>query len=102
MPAVNPIASVEYEQIASLFLNYRLPAIGPARFGFLLECDFADDLVKQRIAYFVGRILGGTEADRSSRREFSSLRLKINLKTAKALGITIPRSLLLRADEFVQ
>jgi putative tryptophan/tyrosine transport system substrate-binding protein len=102
MPAVNPIANVEYDQIASLFLNYHLPAIGPARFGFLLECDFAEDLVKQRIAYFVARILNGTKPTELPVEEFSSLRLRINLKTARALRITIPRSLLLRADEFVQ
>ena len=49
-----------------------------------------------------GRILNGTKPTDLPVEEFSSLRLMLNLKTARALGITIPRSPLLRADEFVQ
>ena len=93
---------VEYERIAALFLRHRLPAIGPSRFGFLLHCDFAEALMAERIAYIVGRILGGTKPTELPVEEFSALRLILNLKTARALGITIPRPLLLRADEVIQ
>jgi len=101
MPTADPTWNVVTEQVASLFLKYRLPAIGPTQLGFLLQCDFADDLVKKRIAYFVGRILNGTKPADLPVEEFSSLRLVINLKTARALGISLPRSLLLRADELI-
>jgi len=102
MPTADPAWNVVTEQVASLFLKYRLPAIGPTQLGFLLQCDFADDLVKKRIAYFVGRILKGAKPVDLPVEEFSNLRLVINLKTARALGIALPRSLLLRADELIQ
>jgi putative ABC transport system substrate-binding protein len=94
--------SADYERIAALFLRYRLPGIGPARAGFLLNCAFAEGLIAQRVAYFVGRILGGTKPAELPVEEFSTLRLILNLKTARALGITIPRSLLIRADDVIQ
>jgi len=59
-------------------------------------------LMAERIAYIVGRILGGTKPTELPVEEFSALRLILNLRTARALGITIPRPLLLRADEVIQ
>jgi putative ABC transport system substrate-binding protein len=100
-PALTP-TEVEYERLAALFLRYRLPAVGPARLGFLLRCEFAEDLIAQRLAYFVGRILRGTKPRELPVEEFSALKLVLNLRTARALGITIPRSLLIRADEVIQ
>ena len=92
----------EYEQIAALFLRSRLPAIGPARLGFLLHCEFAQDLMAQRIGYFVARVLRGTKPAELPVEEFSTLRLILNARTARALGITLPRSLLIRAEEVIQ
>jgi putative ABC transport system substrate-binding protein len=92
----------EYERIAALFVRYRLPAVGPARSGFLLRCEFAQDVVAQRIAYLVGRILRGAKPAELPVEEFSTLRLIVNLRTARALGITLPRSILIRADEVIQ
>lgn len=96
------LTNLEYEQIAALFLRYRLPAIGPARLGFLLHCEFAEGLMAQRIAYFAGRILRGTKPAELPVEEFSTLRLILNARTARALGLTLPRSLLLRAEEVIQ
>ena len=56
----------------------------------------------QRAAYFVDRILKGAKASELPVEQISTLRLVINLKTAKALGITIPESILLRADEVIR
>ena len=92
---------LEYEQIAALCLRHRLPAIGPARLGFLLNCEFADALRVQRIAYIVARILRGAKPADLPVEEFSTLRLILNANTAKALGLMLPRSLLLRAEEVI-
>lgn len=91
----------EYERVGALCLQNRLPAIGPPSRGYLLRCAIDDDLIFRRLAYFVVRIAGGTRPADLPVEEFSSIRLILNLKVAKALGIAVPRSLLLRADEVI-
>jgi len=93
---------LDYEQIARLFLRERLPAIGPPRLGFLLRYELAEGLIQRRLAYFVGRILRGTKPAELPVEEFSTLRLIVNARTARALGLTLPRSLILRAEEVIQ
>jgi len=94
-------SGADSERIAAMFLRHRLPAIGPARRGFLLVCEFAEDLISRRIAYLVGRIANGTRPADLPVEEFSSLRLIVNAKVARSLGIALPRPLLLRADEVI-
>ena len=90
------------EQIAAV----RLPAIGyqleHARAG-LLMC-YAPDFIDwyRRLATYVDRILKGADPGELPIEQPTEIKLVINLKTARALGITIPRKLLIQATELIE
>jgi putative ABC transport system substrate-binding protein len=70
--------------------------------GGLVSYTFSDTERDHRFAFFVDKILRGAKPADLPIVQPAKFELVINLKTAKTLGLTIPQSLLLRADEVIQ
>jgi len=103
----NPnVLSLTADQVCSLAAQRRLPAIGwGSRFasaGCLMSYGENSDDMSRRAAHFVDKILKGAKPGDLPVEQPTKFDLVINLKTAKALGLTIPPSLLQRADEVIQ
>jgi len=101
-----PLTYVRRQQIAELALEHRLPAIHAlreyAQAGLLLSYGTNLPDLYRRAATYVDRILKGARPGDLPVEQPTKFELVINLKTAKALGLTIPQSLLLRADEVIE
>jgi ABC-type uncharacterized transport system substrate-binding protein len=99
-------AAVRRDQIIALAAKHRLPAIYPYRFfvsaGGLIS--YGPDTIDQyrRAAGYVNRILNGESPADLPVQSPTKYDLAINLKTAKALGLEIPPSVLARADEVIE
>jgi len=93
-------------KLAELGIQNRLPVIGSLRVsaeaGLLMSYGVDLPHVAQRIATQVDRILKGARPGDLPFEEPTKFELVINLKTAKALGLTIPPSLLARADQVIE
>jgi putative tryptophan/tyrosine transport system substrate-binding protein len=93
-------------RVAELVASARLPAI--YRFRYYVDLgglmSYGADLVDswRQAAGFVDKILKGAKPADLPVQEPTKIELAINLKTAKALGLTIPPSLLLRADQVIE
>jgi len=92
--------------IVRLTLEYRLPSVsGLRRFaeagGFVAYASEFNDLPK-RVAVYVDKILKGARPGDLPVEQPTHFQLVFNLKTAKALGLMIPPSLLLRADHVIE
>ena len=102
----SPLTIIERIQIAAIALKHRLPAI----FGFatnteaggLMSYGANNTVMNRRAADFVDRILKGAKPADLPVQQAQEFDLVINMKTAKALGLKIPQSLLLRADRVIE
>jgi putative ABC transport system substrate-binding protein len=106
VPAVSPLVFANRSQIASFAQRNRLPVIyGTKQFvdagGLMAYGPNAADPWR-RAATYVDRILKGAKPGDLPVEQPSKFELAINLKTAKAIGLAIPPSLLQRADHIIQ
>jgi len=101
-----PFFGVHLTRLMQLLLKNRLPAISFAKSfvhagGLMAYVEYTGD-GERRAAAYVDRILKGARPADLPVEQPTKLELVINLKAAKSLGLTIPPSLLLQADDLVQ
>jgi putative ABC transport system substrate-binding protein len=104
--APNPFFNAQRDRLVALAARYRLPALYEFR-DFVeaggLICYGADNKeIYRRVATYVDRILKGAKPADLPVEQPTKFELVINLKTAKSLGLTIPPSLLARADQVIE
>jgi len=94
------------KQIVELAARYRLPTVYQLRefpeIGGLMSYGTGLSDTYRRVAAFVDKILKGAKPGDLPVEQPTKFELIINLKTAKALGLSIPQSLLLRADQLIE
>ena len=101
-----PLLLTEHQRVVDLVARTRLPAVYFARefagAGGLMS--YGADMVPilRGAASYVDKILKGAKPADLPVEQGSKFELVVNLKTAKALGLTIPQSILVRADEIIQ
>jgi putative tryptophan/tyrosine transport system substrate-binding protein len=94
------------KQVADLALNHRLPAATNVRSfteaGGLMSYGYQGAALYQHMGFIVQKVLQGTKPAHIPIEQPTKFELVINLKTAHALGITVPTTMLARADEVIE
>ena len=102
----DPVTIPHRQRLVQLALKHRLPGIYPERnfaeAGGLMTYSANETELRRRAAHYVDRILKGTRPSDLPVERPSKFELVINLKTAAALGLTIPTPLLVRANHVIQ
>jgi putative tryptophan/tyrosine transport system substrate-binding protein len=104
--STQPMMTRESVRIAAVALAHRIPTIGyhpgMARDGLLMAYGQDFDEYARKAAGYVDKILKGTNPADLPIEQPTVLKLAINLKTASALGLTVPPTLLIHADEVIE
>ena len=100
----SPTFYVHRAEVAALALRTRMPTVAAfaVENGALISYGADNAETFKRAAYYVDRLLKGAKPGELPVEQMSKLKLSVNLRTAKTLGITIPESILQRADEVIR
>jgi len=103
--APDPFFTSHSEQIAAMAIRHMLPTIFNGEFaseGGLMSYGGSASDAHRQVGVYAGRILKGEKPSDLPVQQSTKVELIINLKTAKALGLTVPQLLLGRADEVIE
>src|SRR5262249_51540371 len=102
----SPLFTIQRAPLAELALKHRLPEMVGTRYeaeaGGLMSYGADPAYLYRREALYIEKILKGANPADLPVEQASKYQLVINLKTAKALGLTVPETLLARADEVIE
>jgi putative ABC transport system substrate-binding protein len=102
----SPFFAMRREQIVALALQHRLPSMfifkPYVEAGGLMSYGVDNVAMYRQGATFAGKILNGAKANELPVEQPTKFEMALNLKTAKALGIELPTTILIRADDVIE